>query len=411
MSTNPPCIIAANEQLLPNSNDESLTMSTDPPKQSHCVIADGKQQLLSDSNNTKIDKKPITAKKYRRRKVSNDVCVAKEYLQKMSVRGMDSGQYKLTVDGITRCLVCAQNGIEKSFTSQYSFQRHAYLLHSGIRKIFACPICNAEFSRPDKMKYHKRTKHGVEAVENQINGEPCTEKENSQPKENTTKNQTQASIKKEEYKLPQVVFNSTLTLADGSQLQVSVPNVLTSNDSASIAIKEEFLESSVTDEPQLQYTTLANVAFPPTQAVAEDTSQNYQIIGSTAAAATDHKEVLGNLNPCTINQAPCYMTIIHEHQSLTNNFQPSSFQLQSIKIEDDAPGSVAANLEEFIKIPALPQLQTIKTEDVSILPNVNGINLPNGCLQAIQVGSLQHNANLGTFTVLLNNQLLHLKQQ
>ena len=46
------------------------------------------------------------------------------------------------------------------FRSKYSFQRHAFLYHEGIeRKVFPCPICQKEFSRPDKMKSHLKTAH------------------------------------------------------------------------------------------------------------------------------------------------------------------------------------------------------------------------------------------------------------
>lgn len=84
-----------------------------------------------------------------------------EYLEKMSVRGLDIQRYEHVIDGVSYCLVCAKNDIYKTFKNKYSFQRHAYLFHEGDnRKIFACPICNKEFSRPDKMKMHKKDKHG-----------------------------------------------------------------------------------------------------------------------------------------------------------------------------------------------------------------------------------------------------------
>ncbi|XP_050325076.1 AF4/FMR2 family member lilli-like isoform X3 [Bactrocera neohumeralis] len=84
-----------------------------------------------------------------------------EYLEKMSVRGLDIQRYEHIIDGVSYCLVCAKNDVFKTFKNKYSFQRHAYLFHEGDnRKIFACPICNKEFSRPDKMKMHKKDKHG-----------------------------------------------------------------------------------------------------------------------------------------------------------------------------------------------------------------------------------------------------------
>lgn len=94
-----------------------------------------------------------------------------EYLEKMSVRGLDIQRYEHIIDGVSYCLVCAKNDIYKTFKNKYSFQRHAYLFHEGDnRKIFACPICNKEFSRPDKMKMHKKDKHGDMAVPESNNG-------------------------------------------------------------------------------------------------------------------------------------------------------------------------------------------------------------------------------------------------
>ena len=95
-----------------------------------------------------------------------------EYLEKMSVRGLDIQRYEHIIDGVSYCLVCAKNDIYKTFKNKYSFQRHAYLFHEGDnRKIFACPICNKEFSRPDKMKMHKKDKHGdMTQVDSNVSG-------------------------------------------------------------------------------------------------------------------------------------------------------------------------------------------------------------------------------------------------
>ena len=50
--------------------------------------------------------------------------------------------------------------IVKSFKNKYSFQRHAFLYHEGKqRKVFPCPVCLKEFSRPDKMKQHLKQVH------------------------------------------------------------------------------------------------------------------------------------------------------------------------------------------------------------------------------------------------------------
>ena len=77
-----------------------------------------------------------------------------ESLQDMSVRGLDLLRYAfISHDGSYRCTECEKVQILRSFKNKYSFQRHAFLYHEGIaRKVFPCPVCAKEFSRPDKMK-------------------------------------------------------------------------------------------------------------------------------------------------------------------------------------------------------------------------------------------------------------------
>ena len=59
-----------------------------------------------------------------------------------------------------RCLECEKMQLDKSFKNKYSFQRHAFLYHEGQqRKVFPCPVCQKEFSRPDKMKQHLKQVH------------------------------------------------------------------------------------------------------------------------------------------------------------------------------------------------------------------------------------------------------------
>jgi hypothetical protein len=79
----------------------------------------------------------------------------------MSVRGLDLLRYAaISSDGTYRCLECERVQITKHFKNKYSFQRHAFLYHEGReRKVFPCPICQKEFSRPDKMKSHLKTAH------------------------------------------------------------------------------------------------------------------------------------------------------------------------------------------------------------------------------------------------------------
>jgi hypothetical protein len=84
-----------------------------------------------------------------------------ESLQDMSVRGLDLLKYaQMSSDGSYRCLECEKMQLDKSFKNKYSFQRHAFLYHEGQqRKVFPCPVCQKEFSRPDKMKQHLKQVH------------------------------------------------------------------------------------------------------------------------------------------------------------------------------------------------------------------------------------------------------------
>lgn len=83
-----------------------------------------------------------------------------EALTEMSVRGLNLFRYASVVDGVYKCTECAKESIQKTFKNKYSFQRHAFLYHEGTqRKVFPCPVCSKEFSRPDKMKNHMKMTH------------------------------------------------------------------------------------------------------------------------------------------------------------------------------------------------------------------------------------------------------------
>ena len=83
-----------------------------------------------------------------------------ESLTEMSVRGLNLFRYASIQDGVYQCTECAKDNIQKTFKNKYSFQRHAFLYHEGSqRKVFPCPVCRKEFSRPDKMKNHMKTTH------------------------------------------------------------------------------------------------------------------------------------------------------------------------------------------------------------------------------------------------------------
>ena len=83
-----------------------------------------------------------------------------EALTEMSVRGLNLFRYASILDGVYKCTECAKENVQKTFKNKYSFQRHAFLYHEGTqRKVFPCPVCRKEFSRPDKMKNHMKMTH------------------------------------------------------------------------------------------------------------------------------------------------------------------------------------------------------------------------------------------------------------
>ncbi|CAB3231362.1 unnamed protein product [Arctia plantaginis] len=103
--------------------------------------------------------RPAVRRRIRRRanSASNDPA---EQLTEMSVRGLNLFRYASVNEGVYQCTECAKENIQKTFKNKYSFQRHAFLYHEGHqRKVFPCPVCCKEFSRPDKMKNHMKTTH------------------------------------------------------------------------------------------------------------------------------------------------------------------------------------------------------------------------------------------------------------
>ncbi|KAI5642240.1 BTB/POZ domain-containing protein [Phthorimaea operculella] len=110
-------------------------------------------------NNNNQMQRPSFRRRIRRRanSASNDPA---EQLTEMSVRGLNLFRYASVNEGVYQCTECAKENIQKTFKNKYSFQRHAFLYHEGQqRKVFPCPVCCKEFSRPDKMKNHMKTTH------------------------------------------------------------------------------------------------------------------------------------------------------------------------------------------------------------------------------------------------------------
>ncbi|XP_022212649.2 protein tramtrack, alpha isoform isoform X1 [Drosophila obscura] len=111
------------------------------------------------SGSKKPAKRPIQRRRVRR-KAQSTLDDQAEHLTEMSVRGLDLFRYASVVEGVYRCTECAKENMQKTFKNKYSFQRHAFLYHEGKhRKVFPCPVCCKEFSRPDKMKNHLKMTH------------------------------------------------------------------------------------------------------------------------------------------------------------------------------------------------------------------------------------------------------------
>ncbi|XP_037812358.1 protein tramtrack, alpha isoform isoform X1 [Lucilia sericata] len=116
------------------------------------------------SNNTTPRAKNSTGKPVQRRRIrrkaQSSIDDQAEQLTEMSVRGLDLFRYASINEGVYQCTECAKENMQKTFKNKYSFQRHAFLYHEGKhRKVFPCPLCGKEFSRPDKMKNHMKMTH------------------------------------------------------------------------------------------------------------------------------------------------------------------------------------------------------------------------------------------------------------
>lgn len=99
-------------------------------------------------------------KRRMRRRATSQSQDPAEQLTEMSVRGLNLFRYASISEGVYQCTECAKVDVQKTFKNKYSFQRHAFLYHEGHqRKVFPCPACGKEFSRPDKMKNHLKTVH------------------------------------------------------------------------------------------------------------------------------------------------------------------------------------------------------------------------------------------------------------
>jgi len=120
------------------------------------------ETLKNDSSSAQSTPTSGTQKSIRRRvrRKHNSPDEQAEALTEMSVRGLNLFRYASIQDGVYKCTECAKENVQKTFKNKYSFQRHAFLYHEGTqRKVFPCPVCRKEFSRPDKMKNHMKMTH------------------------------------------------------------------------------------------------------------------------------------------------------------------------------------------------------------------------------------------------------------
>ncbi|XP_044728097.1 protein tramtrack, alpha isoform-like isoform X2 [Chrysoperla carnea] len=155
------------QQQSDNINNNNLNIVTSMASTSGAATPGGGGTMITTTpgvgnNNTQLSapsgRQPVR-RRNRRRATSASQDPA-EQLTEMSVRGLNLFRYASVSEGIYQCTECAKVDVQKTFKNKYSFQRHAFLYHEGHqRKVFPCPVCQKEFSRPDKMKNHMKTVH------------------------------------------------------------------------------------------------------------------------------------------------------------------------------------------------------------------------------------------------------------
>lgn len=137
-----------------NDNNNDYTADADGMK-----VSQGPPNLFGVCFSEPPPNRPQPTRRRIRRRATSSSDPA-EQLTEMSVRGLNLFRYASLSEGVYKCMECAKSDILKTFKNKYSFQRHAFLYHEGHqRKVFPCPVCAKEFSRPDKMKNHMKTVH------------------------------------------------------------------------------------------------------------------------------------------------------------------------------------------------------------------------------------------------------------
>lgn len=375
--------------------------------------------VIPATGNTTNNPVVLSSGKQKRKRKTRSVCADEqgEYLEKMSVRGLDIQRYEHIIDGVSYCLVCAKNDIYKTFKNKYSFQRHAYLFHEGDnRKIFACPICNKEFSRPDKMKMHKKDKHGDMAVPEAANGGGTPVKNNSDTPP-PAKRARNSAVKTPRARKPRSSLASTIDIA--------IPN-------KDAAVKKRLAQiDSVLDEVQnadsnqsnggtsgggghtpvhIQQTTIIQPAHQPQQQ--QQTPQQSQQLpslefsgmilpggaqlalanpGATSSIMQPQAQRVLSTQP-TQNHSPGTATLIYSNQiDLQQALLQQQLHGQSIMIQDQA-----GNLVPLQSLQSLDGSQTIYTTTAQAPPPPNATGRPQQIIQTQQQSSPHHQTLLTT---------------
>lgn len=143
-----------NQSSLPDNINNNNSPSTATSAAGTSMLAPPPNAMVSPLSG----RQPV--KRRQRRRAPSAGQDPAEQLTEMSVRGLNLFRYASVSEGIYQCTECAKVDVQKTFKNKYSFQRHAFLYHEGHqRKVFPCPVCAKEFSRPDKMKNHMKTVH------------------------------------------------------------------------------------------------------------------------------------------------------------------------------------------------------------------------------------------------------------
>ncbi|XP_055716542.1 protein tramtrack, alpha isoform isoform X2 [Phlebotomus papatasi] len=150
----------------PQSHSSPATLAMTPPAETPATSSSVASATTTTASTTTTISTPTSGstrqpvRRRIRRKANSAVDDPAEQLTEMSVRGLNLFRYASINEGVYQCTECAKDNIQKTFKNKYSFQRHAFLYHEGTqRKVFPCPVCGKEFSRPDKMKNHMKTTH------------------------------------------------------------------------------------------------------------------------------------------------------------------------------------------------------------------------------------------------------------